>query len=127
MRTKSLSASVAIILLLQLTVSSAFSSTKAEKDAQRLAQVKAEIAKRGTDLRAPIRIKMLNGATLKGVTEDFGPEGFLFREAGAGTPRVIAYSDVAEVKGKEPSTCQKVAFWWGVLAVVSLVASRGNR
>jgi hypothetical protein len=123
---KYLSLALAIILL-QFSASSAFSSTKAEKDTKTLAQVKADISKHGTGEKASVRVKMKDGQTLKGLLEQAGPDDFALRESEASTPRTIAYADVYKVTGKGPSTFVKVLFWFGVASVVALVASGGNR
>lgn len=114
------------LILLQITTGSAFSSTRAEKDVQRRGQVKAQVAKHGTGEKARIRVKMMDGKTLKGFIEEAGADRFVLRESEALTPRTIAYSDVSRIKDKEPSTFQKIFFVWALLAVASLVLSRGN-
>jgi hypothetical protein len=114
------------LILLQITTGSAFSSTRAEKDDQRRAQVKAEVSKHGTGEKARIRVKMIDGKTLKGFIEEAGADSFLLRESETGGPRTIAYSDVSKIKDKEASRFQKILFVWALLAVASLVVSRGN-
>ena len=123
---KYLSLALAIILL-QFSASSAFSSTKAEKDTKTLAQVKADISKHGTGAKASVRVKMKDGQTLKGFIEQVGSDDFVLRESETSTPRTIAYANVSNVTGKGPSTFVKVLFWVGVVAVVGFVATGGNR
>jgi len=117
---KYLSCALAIILL-QITAGSALSSTKAEKDAARLANVKAEIAKRGTGEKARIRVKMLDGTTIKGFIEEAGADNFVLRQSETFAPKTIAYIEVAKISGKEWSASQKILFGLGVLAVLSVV------
>ncbi|HSB12312.1 MAG TPA: hypothetical protein VLM38_22690 [Blastocatellia bacterium] len=117
---KYLSFTLAIILL-QITAGLALSSTKAEKDAARLARVKAEVAKRGTGEKARIRVKMLDGTTIKGFIEQAGADNFVLRESETFAPKTIAYIEVAKIAGKEWSTSQKILFGLAVLAVVSVV------
>ena len=114
------------LILLQITTGSAFSGTRAEKDDQRRGEVKAEVAKHGTGEKARIRVKMMDGKTLKGFIEEAGADSFLLREPETAVPRTIAYSDVSKIKDKEASRFQKILFVWALLAVASLVLTRGN-
>lgn len=122
---KYLSFALAIILL-QITAGSAFSSTKAEKDAARLANVKAEVANRGTGKKAQIRVKMLDGRTLKGFIKESGSDDFVLQESNGSFARAIAYVDVSKIQGKEVPKYQKFFFWWGVLTVAAYFASGRN-
>lgn len=122
---KYFSLSLALILL-QITTGSAFSSTRAEKDVQRRAQVKAQVARHGTGEQASIRVKLMDGMMLKGFIEEAGADNFILRESETWAPKTIAYSDVSKIKDKEASTCQKILFVWALLGVASLVLFRGN-
>ena len=115
-----------VLILLQITASSSFSSTRAEKEVKRRDQLKAQIAKHGTGEKARIRVKMMDGKTLKGFIEEAGADSFILREPNTWTPNTIAYSDVSKIRDKEASTCQKVLFVWALLGVASLVLFRGN-
>jgi len=115
-----------VLILLQISIGSAFSSTRAEKDFQRREQAKAQVARHGVGEKARIRVKMMDGQTLKGFIEEAGADNFVLRESKMQAPRTIAYSDVSKIKDKEPSTCQKILFVWALLAVASLVMTRGN-
>jgi hypothetical protein len=115
-----------VLILLHITTGSAFSSTRAEKDVQRREEVQAQVAKHGTGEKARIRVKMMDGKTLKGFIEEAGADSFVLRESATWAPTTIAYSDVSKIKDKEASTCQKVLFVWALLGVASLVLFRGN-
>lgn len=114
-----------VLILLQISIGSAFSSTRADKDSQRREQAKAQVAKHGVGEKARIRVKMMDGQTLKGFIEEAGADNFVLRESKTQAPRTIAYSDVSKIKDKGASTCQKIIFVWALLAVVSLVLNRG--
>ena len=122
---KYLSASL-VLILLQITTSPSFSSTRADKDVKRREQLKAQVAKHGTGEKARIRVKMMDGTTLKGFIEEAGADSFVLRESETWTPNTIAYSDVSKIRDKEASTCQKVLFVWALLGVASVVLFRGN-
>jgi hypothetical protein len=123
---KYLSIALAIILL-QVSSSSAYGTTKDDKDATRLAQAKAEISKHGTGEKAYVKVKMKAGQTLKGFIEQAGADDFVLRESETATSKTIAYATVSKVTGKGPSTGLKVLFWFGVAMVVGFVASHANR
>src|SRR5438046_2519006 len=91
---------ILVLNLLQLTTSSALSSTRAEKDAQRGEQVKAQVAKHGTGEKARIRVTMTDGRALKGFIEEAGAASFVLRESETLAPRTIAYSDVSKIRDK---------------------------
>jgi propanediol dehydratase small subunit len=117
---RSISISVAIILL-QFSLASASSRTKAEKDAQQVAHVKAEVAKRGTGEKAQVTVKTANGKTLKGFINEAGVDSFVVMESTTCLPVTVAYAEVAKIGGKAWSASQKILFALGVLAVVSVV------
>jgi hypothetical protein len=84
-------------ILLHITNGSAFCSTRAEKDVQRREDVKAQVAKHVTGEKARIRVKMMDGKTLRGFIEEAGADSFVLRESATWAPTTIAYSDALEL------------------------------
>lgn len=125
MSTKFLSAIIALIIA-HITTSSAFPSTRTEKDVKRRAQIKEQVVKRGTGEKSRIRVKMLDGKTLKGFIEEAGAEAFVLRESGNWKPQTIPYADVAQIKDKEASASQKILFTLVILTIAGAILSRGN-
>jgi hypothetical protein len=82
----------------------AFAATQAEKDAERLAKVKAKVHRAGTGDRARVSVKMKDGRQLKGYVSESGENDFVLRDTKTDAPTPVAFADVQEVKRMPPPT-----------------------
>ena len=81
------------------------------------ARVKAEVARLGVGPAARVEVRLRDKTKLKGYVSAAGEESFTVTDAKTGAATVVAYPQVAKVKGNNLSTGAKVA-----LVVVGLVA-----
>lgn len=110
-----------IVLVCHFSVSLVVAETQAEKDAQRIAKVKSDIARRSVGERERVTIKLRNGSKLKGHIYQAGENDFTIRESESGTTTTVAYSDVAEVKGKGLSTERKILIGLGIWLGIGVI------
>jgi hypothetical protein len=111
------------VLLACANTSYAFSDSRADKEARRAAQVQKEIAKHGTGDKARVRVKMKNGLSLKGCVKSAGSDSFELIDPATSNVTVIAYADVAEVKGKGLTGGQKLLIVFVVASILGLIAN----
>ena len=110
-----------ILLVCHFSVSLVVADTQAEKDAQRIAKVKSDIARRSVGERERVTIKLRNGSKLKGHIYQVGENDFTIRESESGTTTTVAYSDVAQVKGKGLSTERKILIGLGIWLGIGVI------
>ena len=108
----------------------AFAATQAERDAQRLAKVKAKVHRAGTGDKARVEVKMKDGRRLNGYVGESSENDFVLRDARTDAPTTLAFNDVAEVKRLPPpqTKAQNVAMYVGaglgaVIIVLCIVAA----
>jgi hypothetical protein len=63
-------------------------------------KIKADVAKRGIGEKARVTVKLQDGSKLKGHISQAGDESFTLTDARNGQTKVLAYRDVAQVKGR---------------------------
>jgi sRNA-binding regulator protein Hfq len=98
-------------------------------DSEKTAKVKAEVARRVTQKKAKVKVKLLNGEELKGRIDQADENGFTITQDKTNKQIQMPYADVKEVKGRGGlSTAAKIgiiaAIAVGVLAIVVIVAVR---
>jgi sRNA-binding regulator protein Hfq len=86
------------------------------------AKVKSEVAKRLDNQKARVKIKLRNGEELKGRIDQADDDTFTITQDKTGKKVQLAYSEVAEVKGRGMGTFTKIGIVVGIAAVVVLVA-----
>ena len=91
-----------------------FANSKAEKDAQLAAKVKAGIAKLGSGPDARIEVKLRDKNRLKGYVSQIGDESFAVADAKTGATTEVPYSNVASVTGTNVPTGAKIAIGVGI-------------
>ncbi len=86
------------------------------------AKVKSEVAKRVDNQKARVKIKLRNGEELKGRIDQADDDTFTITQDKTGKKIQLAYSEVAEVKGRGMGTFTKIGIVVGVAAVVVAIA-----
>ncbi len=100
--------------------------TQTGQDGNDVGKVKAEVAKR-VGKKSGVKVKMQNGSKLTGNITQAGDDSFTLTNNKTGQTRVLAYSDVAQVKKAGGlSTLSKVgigaAIGIGALAILYAIA-----
>lgn len=110
---------VLVVLLAQASlVTPVAARTKEERTRQHAAKVKAAIAKLGTGESARAEVKLRDKTKLRGYISEAGEDGFVLVDAKTGTPTMVTYPQVGQVKGNNLSTGAKVAIGLGIAAGV---------
>ncbi len=110
-----------VCCLLLVTANASFISAQINtqnKDSS-IAKVKAKVIERSTAKNTYIKVKMLDGKKVSGDITQAGEDSFTLTDSQTKQSTLIAYRDVAQVKGKGLSTTDKIAF--GVLAGAAAV------
>lgn len=115
--------SIFLVGLLIFTADSAliFAQTKAESNAANIEKVKAEVMKRSTGDKKRVRVKMLNGAKLKGEISEAGEDSFTLTYSKTRQSTVIAYRDVERVEGRGLAGGAKIGIIVGAAAGATLI------
>ncbi len=100
---------------------SALASTKAEREAAFAARVREGIRKLGTGEAAQVKVRLRDKRKIEGYVNQAGEESFSVTDAKTGATTDIAYGQVAQVKGNNLSTGQKIAIGVIIAAAVVLV------
>src|SRR5436190_6824249 len=87
--------------LLLTTVNAQLAAAQTNSDDQKspAAKIKTEIEKRGKGDKKRIEVKKLDGTRLKGSISQIGEDDFTLTDSKTNNTTVIAYRDVARVKG----------------------------
>lgn len=110
---------VSALTLLLMGVPNAAAKSKAEKEAQRIEKVKANILRLGTGPEARIVLVLQDKTKLVGYVRQAGDDAFTITEAKTGTETTIAYPQVKTARGHNLSTGAKIAI--GVAVGVGIV------
>jgi hypothetical protein len=107
-------------LLLQAAAAPALAKSAAEKEAKRVAAVRARLDKLGTGRDARVRLELRDKSRLEGFVSEAGPESFVVvNDAGGAT--LVAYPQVVRARGHNLSTGAKIAIGIGIGAGVTLL------
>jgi len=107
---KSLSLALVGALIFTLVgVTPVLAKSKAEKEAERAAKVKAGIAKLGVGKDARIAVKLRDKTKLSGYINRAEADFFVMMDDKTGTSTEIPYPEVTQVKGHNLSTGAKIA------------------
>ena len=109
-----------------VTTPATYANTKADKAAQRAAQIKDGLAQLGTGREAQVQFKLRDHRKLTGFIAAVEADTFSFNEAATGATTSLRYADVAQVKGHNLGTGKKVAIGVGIgvgiLLIVAVIA-----
>ena len=105
-------------LLLHVSVGPVFAKSKAEKEAQFAAKVKANILKLGIGETALVKLKLRDKTKLEGYISEAGEDSLVVTDARTGTATTVAYPQIGQVKGNNLSTGAKIAIGVGIALVV---------
>ena len=113
---KSLSLTLIGTLLYALLAVPAFAatSTPEEKEAARVAKIKASITKLGTGPEAKIKIKLRDETKLSGYVSEAGADSFTIADPKTGAATEVPYPNVTQAKGKNLSTGAAIAIGIGI-------------
>ena len=105
---KTLAVALACALVVVSSGAQVFAATQAEKDAERLAKVKAKVHRAGTGAEARVTVRLKDGTTRKGYVSEAREAKFVLRDLKTDAPTVIPYADAARVEINRPhSTVRK--------------------
>jgi len=99
----------------------AFAKPRAEKEAEFTAKVKTGIAKLGVGRDARVEVKLRDKTKLKGYITETTAETFSVTDLKTGEATVVAYPNVAQVKGNNLSTGAIIAISVGAAVGVTLL------
>ncbi len=89
-------------------------------------EIKEKIAKRGTGKKARVTVTLQDGTKVKGYVSQAAEDSFVVADSKTGQTTIVAYRDVAQVKGKGLSTAAKigigVAIGVGATAAILAIA-----
>ena len=113
---KSISLTLISALLYALLVVPAFAATSnpEEKEAARVAKIKASITKLGTGPDAKIEIKLRDKTKLSGYVSQANTESFMITDPKTGAATEVPYPNVAQAKGNNLSTGAAIALGIGI-------------
>lgn len=111
-----------LIITLLLNFVSATNIFAKYKEAEFTEKVKTQISKLGIGQDAKVKIKLKDGAKVKGFISGIGDDQFIVTNTETGQINEVAYSNVKQVKGNNLSTGVKIAIGVAVLIAVVLIA-----
>jgi hypothetical protein len=109
------------LLLVHAGVLSGFAQQNVDEGLH-AARVKQEVTKRGTGEKAGVKIKLRNHTEFKGYVSQVGANNFVLVQEETGTESTLAYTDVAEVKGKGMSKMAKIGIGLAAVAAGAVTA-----
>jgi hypothetical protein len=112
---------VSALLLSFIGVPSVAAKSKAEKEAQRIQKVKANILRLGVGPEARVVLVLQDKTKLVGYVRLTGDESFTITEAKTGTETIIPYPQVKTARGHNLSTGAKIAIGVAVGVGIALL------
>ena len=107
-------------LLLQAAAVPALAKSSAEKEAQRVEKVRAQLAKLGTGKDALVKLELRDKTKLEGYVSELGAESFVITNK-AGVATTVAYPQVGKARGHNLSTGAKIGIGIGIGAAIVLL------
>jgi len=111
---KSLSVALCGAMILMLAAQPVIAKSKAEKEAQFTAKVRAGVAKLGVGPDTRVEVKLRDKTKLKGYISEATADAFSVTDPKTGTTTAVAYPDVTKVKGNNLSTGATIAIAVGL-------------
>jgi len=109
------------LIFTTIGVISVSAKSKAEKEAERTAKVKAGVAKLGVGKEARVALKLRDKTKLSGYVSQAGEDSFVVTEAKTGAVTTVAYTEVTQAQGKNLSTGAAIAIGIGIGAGVTIL------
>jgi hypothetical protein len=119
--------SFALVHLLYLPT--AVAKPRGSREEQQLEKLKVGIRRLGTGPDARIEIKLKDKTKISGYISEAGEDSFVVVDSKTGSSNTVAYPQVAQAKGNNLSSNQKLVITLiavGVIAVLLLVGSKTN-
>ncbi len=120
MYTKALSL-LLVLTIFHLGTTPILAKSKAEKQSRHAAKVKQNIFKLGVGRDARVALKLQDKTQLVGYVSEAGEHSFVVTHSKTGAATIVAYPDVAQVKGQNLSTGAKIAIGVGIAAAIILI------
>ncbi len=105
---KILSAVLVAAIVAIATMQPAYASSREEKQAKQAAKVKAGIEKLGVGEQSRVSLKLYDKTKRSGYISEIGEDSFVVVEDRSSVATRVAYPDVAQVKGQNLTTGDKV-------------------
>lgn len=105
---KTLSGFLIAAIVAIATMQPALAATREEKQAQQAAKVKAGIERLGVGEQSRVKLKLFDKTKRSGYISEIGEESFVVVEDRTSIATRVAYPDVAQVKGQNLTTGEKV-------------------
>jgi hypothetical protein len=118
---KSLSLFLVALLINLVGVTSAYATSKEEKQARFAEKVKTSVQKLGTGEAARIKVKLRDKTKLAGYISAADGESFTVIDSKTGTATTLAYPQVKSVQGHNLSTGAKIAIGAGIAAAIIFI------
>lgn len=99
----------------------ASAATKAEKQARFVDKVKAGVATLGVGPDTRVEVKLRGKSRLAGYIKEVREDSFVVANLETGESTAVAYAQVAQVKGQNLTTGQKIAIGVGIAVVVTII------
>lgn len=112
-----------IVLVMNMSVLTAFAETKTEKEAKFAEKVKANIIKLGTGTEAKVQVKLKDGTKLKGYVSQINENSFVVVDEKTGSPTEVPYPQAKQVKGNNLSTGAKILIVAGAIILFAVIGS----
>src|SRR5262247_4058597 len=107
---KSLSlALVGSLIFMHVGVPSVSAKSKAEKETERAAKVKADVTRLGVGKDARIAVRLRDKTRVSGYINQADDDSFVITDIKTGATTKVAYTDVTQAKGYNLSTGAKIA------------------
>ena len=120
---------LSILLTNLLYLPSAVAKSGGSKEEQQLEKLKAGIRRLGVGPDARIKIKLKDKTKISGHISEVGEDSFVVVDTETGKSNIVAYPQIAQAKGNNLSSKEKLAITLiavGVIAVLLLVGSQTN-
>lgn len=114
--------SIALTSLLLHTVictKPAFANSRTDKDAKLAQKVKEGISKLGVGQEAQVRVTLRDRTKLAGYISQAQEDSFVIADSKTGLTTTVAYADVAQVQGQNPS--RRVHIGWAIAILVAIL------
>ena len=112
---------VLVVFILNLTFYSTVAAN-GEKEVKFAQKIRTNVEKLGDGENAKVKVKLMDGTTLKGYISETDPQGFKLVDK-YGTSVDVPYLQVKQVKGNNLSTGAKVAIVFGLLLIPAIVVA----
>ncbi|HVF89002.1 MAG TPA: hypothetical protein VNH22_02970 [Blastocatellia bacterium] len=107
--------------LLHFGTTTALAKSEADRQSKQAAKVKQGIFKLGVGKDSRVALKLRDKTRLVGYISEAGENSFVVTHPNTGAATVVAYPDVAQVKGQNLSTGAKIAIGVGIAAAIILI------